>query len=179
MQKGFNLIELMVVIAIIAILASIALPMYSSYKRRAAVFNALKVISGLQAMVQSHIVAAYSGGDFANDILGPYVISADGIITAPLTNRAGNQSTIIFGSLGATSDMDIANTTVTASGPSGIRINVAITGSGCSTSGDCDFVFCVICPTEDSCYTVIESTIPTDPYSIGSSSSPGQGTTCP
>jgi len=52
-SKGFNLIELMVVIAIIAILASVALPMYSSFKRRTKAGMAVKVVSQTTQILQA------------------------------------------------------------------------------------------------------------------------------
>lgn len=51
MQKGFTLIELMIVIAIIGILAAIALPAYQDYIARSQVTEALSLASGQKAAV--------------------------------------------------------------------------------------------------------------------------------
>lgn len=63
MQKGFTLIELMIVVAIIGILAAIALPAYQDYTARAQATEALTSTAGVRADVG--VDTAEAGGNAA------------------------------------------------------------------------------------------------------------------
>lgn len=72
-RKGFSLVELMVVVAIIAILTAIALPMYSTFRRRAYTQNAVGPCNdarkGLTAFYQD--AATFEGFTIAAPEGGP------------------------------------------------------------------------------------------------------------
>lgn len=61
MQKGFTLIELMIVVAIIGILAAVAIPAYQDYTVRSKVTEGLVLASSAKASVSE----AYFSGDMA------------------------------------------------------------------------------------------------------------------
>jgi type IV pilus assembly protein PilA len=56
-QKGFTLIELMIVVAIIGILAAIAIPAYQDYTIRAQVTEGLNLAADLKAAVAENFAA--------------------------------------------------------------------------------------------------------------------------
>lgn len=67
-QVGFTLIEVMIVIAIIAVLAAIAGAVYQDYTIRAQVTGGLADISGARATFESKIVAEGAAGFTVTDL---------------------------------------------------------------------------------------------------------------
>jgi type IV pilus assembly protein PilA len=91
-QAGFTLIELMIVVAIIAILAAIAIPAYQDYLIRSQVTEGFSLAEGLKVAVTEYYdntgqfptTEAQAGLQGANAYAGKYVSRVDAI------SRPGN-----------------------------------------------------------------------------------------
>ncbi|ENS7485835.1 pilin [Neisseria gonorrhoeae] len=102
LQKGFTLIELMIVIAIVGILAAVALPAYQDYTARAQVSEAILLAEGQKSAVTEYYLNNgewpkdndSAGVASSSDIKGKYVESVtvtNGVVTAKMKPSGVNK----------------------------------------------------------------------------------------
>ena len=110
-QKGFTLIELMIVVAIIGILAAIALPAYQDYTIKAQVSEGPQLSEGLKTAIAEYYAANGAWPAGMSDI-GMSANTVSGSYTSSITQAAG----VLTITYGLKANTKVANSTLLISG---------------------------------------------------------------
>lgn len=96
--KGFSLIELMIVIAIIGILAAIAIPSYQNYIYRAKTSELISTANAVSTQVSEYIQEQGQSAPDCTKITQPSISATNNVAatTTPITATAGNATSCMI-----------------------------------------------------------------------------------
>lgn len=123
-KKGFTLIELMIVIAIVAILATIAVPSYQNYTKKAAISELLQASAPLRAEVE---LCIYKTGKTDNCSGGQNGIQAD--VTDATKQKYVKSTAVKSGAITVTGKNSLENISYTLSASGTAATGVSWTAS--------------------------------------------------
>lgn len=93
-EAGFTLIELMIVIAIIGILAAIAIPQFSAYRKRAFNSAAESDVRNLATSEEAYYVDYERYADSTTELAGYGYQASENVLPSIATDTAGQSYTI-------------------------------------------------------------------------------------
>ena len=121
-QKGFTLIELMIVVAIIGILAAVAIPAYSTYTKKA---KFTEVVQATQAVKTALEVCGSDQSDLS--------VCTQGSNGVPADLDSGAATTAVVGKY--VKSVNVTNGATVGAGSTGIITATAVGTSGTATQG--------------------------------------------
>jgi type IV pilus assembly protein PilA len=151
MQKGFTLIELMIVVAIIGILAAIAIPAYQDYITRGQVSEAVTLGGGLKSPLSEYgadkkawptlvaPTATPSSGQLNATLVGKYSTVTSSVantypagqVTVTMTTGKASGSILTYTTANGGSTWACGNTTVDGASGSGTNIPAKYLPNAC------------------------------------------------